>query len=441
MRFTGRNKQYAMVVSQCLDKGLKYECRTLSEIDESYIGDEMKLKEALINILSNAVKFTEAPGSVTLTVERTAKVKEQSVLRFCIKDTGIGMDKDFLPKIFDPFAQEDSSFKSKYGSTGLGMAITKRIVEMMNGSISVESEKGVGTEFTVTVTLQNCNQKTVIQDTVIDPSSLYVLVVDDNPIDAEHARMVLEEAGIRADSASGGEDALRKMEVQHTKHHPYNLVLMDWKMPGMNGMETSAEIKKQYDNESAVVVLTAYHWDDIEEDARLAGVNNFIEKPLNSSKIIEQIERIARRNNMDLFQEKKRADLSGRRILLAEDIELNAEIMMDMLELENIKADHAENGRIAVDMFRNHPAGTYAAILMDVRMPEMDGLEATSFIRSLDRKDAKKIPIIALTANAFDEDVQRSLQAGMNAHLSKPVESEHLIRILGELIYKAEESE
>ncbi len=430
-----------MVVSQCLDKGLKYECRTLSEIDESYIGDEMKLKEALINILSNAVKFTEAPGSVTLTVERTAKVKEQSVLRFCIKDTGIGMDKDFLPKIFDPFAQEDSSFKSKYGSTGLGMAITKRIVEMMNGSISVESEKGVGTEFTVTVTLQNCNQKTVIQDTVIDPSSLYVLVVDVNPIDAEHARMVLEEAGIRADSASGGEDALRKMEVQHTKHHPYNLVLMDWKMPGMNGMETSAEIKKQYDNESAVVVLTAYHWDDIEEDARLAGVNNFIEKPLNSSKIIEQIERIARRNNMDLFQEKKRADLSGRRILLAEDIELNAEIMMDMLELENIKADHAENGRIAVDMFRNHPAGTYAAILMDVRMPEMDGLEATSFIRSLDRKDAKKIPIIALTANAFDEDVQRSLQAGMNAHLSKPVESEHLIRILGELIYKAEESE
>ena len=228
------------------------------------------------------------------------------------------------------------------------------------------------------------------------------------------------------------------MEVQHTKHKPYNLVLMDWSMPGMNGLEASAEIRKLYDNESTVVVLTAYNWDDIEEEAHRVGVDSFLTKPLFASNVIEEFERIARRNNMDLFREKKQANLSGRRVLLAEDMALNAEIMIDLLEMEGIDADHAENGRKAVEMFAASPAGTYAGILMDVRMPEMDGLEAAAAIRALNRSDARRIPIIALTANAFDEDVQRSLQAGMNAHLSKPVDSEQLVRVLGELVYEAE---
>ena len=277
-----------MVMSQCSDKGLHYECRVLSEMDDWYVGDATKLKEVLINILSNAIKFTEAPGSVTMTVRRTAQFEDQSTLCFRVQDTGIGMDQEFLPKIFDPFSQEDGSTKNKYGSTGLGMAITKNIVEMMNGTISVESEKGVGTAFTVFVTLKN----------------------------SEH-----EEAAPAA---------------------------------------------------------------------------------------------------------------------LAEDIEINAEIMMDVLSMEEIEADHAENGRVAVEMFSASTPGSYSAILMDIRMPEMDGLEAAAAIRALDRPDAKKIPIIALTANAFDEDVQRSLQAGMNAHLSKPVEPDHLYRTLKDLIEKAE---
>ena len=430
----------AMVMSQCSDKGLSYECRILNQVGESYIGDDMKLKEVLINILSNAVKFTEAPGSITLTVERMAEFEDQSTLRFCIRDTGIGMDAAFLPKIFDVFSQEDGTHKTKYGSTGLGMAITKRIVEMMNGSISVESEKGVGTEFAVTVTLRNSSQASDMnQDRTIDPHSLYVLVVDDDRIAAEHARMVLDEVGISADICTSGEEALRMMEVQHTRHNPYNLVLMDWNMPGMSGLEASAEIRKLYDKESTVVVLTAYNWDDIQEEAHRVGVENFLTKPLFAANVIEKFERIAQRNNMDLLQPKKQADLTGRRVLLAEDIELNAMIMMDILEMEGIGSDHAENGRIAVEMFEKSAPGTYAAILMDVRMPVMDGLEATVAIRALGREDAKRIPIIALTANAFDEDVQQSLQAGMNAHLSKPVESEHLLRVLGELIYEAEE--
>ena len=310
-----------MVMSQCSDKGLTYECRLLNQMEDCYIGDETRLKEVLINILSNAVKFTDAPGSITLTVEKTASFQDQSTLKFCIRDTGIGMDPEYIPKIFEPFSQEDSSRKNKYGSTGLGMAITRNIVEMMNGTISVESEKGVGSEFTVTVTLKRGEQKETV-----------LLNEDDHGT----------EGGIFGEGTRPRSD------------------------------------------------------------------------------------------------EVPRVPLAGRRILLAEDTEVNAEIMMDLLSIEDVEADHAKNGRIAVSLFAQSEVGTYDAILMDIRMPEMDGLEAACAIRALDRPDARKIPIIALTANAFDEDVQRSLQAGMNAHLSKPVDSDLLYQTLGELIYKAQ---
>ena len=275
----------------------------------------------------------------------------------------------------------------------------------------------------------------------INPDAVRILVVDDNPIEAEHARIVLEEVGIKADICTSGQEALRMMEVQHTKHMPYNIVLMDWIMPGMSGQETSAEINKLYEDECTVVVLTANNWDNIREAANSVGVDNYLLKPLFASSVMENLEQIARRNNLNIFKEKKRAKLAGRRILLAEDVEINAEIMMDALDIENIKVDHASNGKEAVELFENSTAGIYAAILMDVRMPEMDGLEAAETIRAMEREDAKKIPIIALTANTFDEDVQRSLQAGMNAHLSKPVDTDQLIRVLGELVYEAEYSD
>ncbi|MER2151090.1 MAG: amino acid permease, partial [Candidatus Limivicinus sp.] len=428
-----------MVMPQCADKGLHYECLMLNETEDAYIGDETKLKEVLINMLSNAVKFTEAPGSVTLTVERTAVYEDQSTLRFCVRDTGIGIDPEYIPRIFEPFTQEESGRTTKYGSTGLGMAITKRIVEMMNGSISVESEKGVGTEFAVTVTLRHGNQKDTETESSVDIGALHVLVVDDEPIAARYAQSILEDKlGIRADICNYGEEALRLMEIQHRKQTPYNLVLMDWNMPGMSGRETSAEIREQFGDESTIVVLTAYNWDEIQKDAESVGIAYYLTKPLFPDKLAEVLEQIARKNNMTLVKEKKRADLAGRKILLAEDMAINAEILMDILNMENIRVDHAENGRIAVSMFTESAVGDYAAILMDVRMPEMDGLEATEAIRRMNRADAGRIPIIALTANAFDEDVQRSMQAGMDAHLSKPVEAEHLIRVLEELVYAAE---
>ena len=430
----------AMVLTQCREKGLKYECQMLGGVSDYYIGDDMKLKQVLINILSNAIKFTEVPGSVLLTVERTGIFGDHSTLKFVIRDTGIGMDPEFVPKIFDPFAQEDSSRNSKYGSTGLGMAITKNIVDMMNGSISVESEKGKGSAFTVIVSLRNCQHHGPVTR-YINPKDMRVLIVDDEEIAAEHARIVLDEVGIMADTCYTGEDALHMLEVQHTKHEAYNLVLLDWKMPKMDGLDVAREIRKRYDSETTVIILTSFNWDEIMDEALHIGVDSFLAKPLFASNVIDEFERLARKNNMSLYKEKKRADLKGRRILLAEDIMINVEIMKQLMTMKEVTTDHAENGRIALEMFAQSKPGTYEAILMDVRMPEMDGLEATRAIRVLDRPDAKCVPIIAMTANAFDEDVQLSLQAGMNAHLSKPVEPEHLYQTLEGLIWEAQQGE
>ncbi len=426
-----------MVMAQCSEKGLRYECRVIGGVSDYYIGDDMKLKQVLINMLSNAIKFTDAPGSVMLTVERSAVYGDHSTVKFVVKDSGIGMDKAFIPKIFDTFSQEDSSRNNKYGSIGLGMAITKNIVELMNGTISVASEKGVGTEFTVVVTLTNCDHQGPVT-TYVQPKDMRILVVDDEEIAAEHARIVLGEVGIKADTCYSGQDALHLLELQHTKHEPYNLVLLDWKMPQMNGLDVAREIRKRYDRETTVIILTSFNWDEIMDEALHIGVDSFLAKPLFASNVIDEFERIARKNNMSLFREKKRASLKGRHILMAEDILINAEIMKKIILMREAEIDHAENGRILLEMFQKSPVGYYDAILMDVRMPEMDGLEATAAVRQLDRSDAKNIPIIAMTANAFDEDVQRSLQVGMNAHLSKPVEPERLYQTLEELIWEAD---
>ena len=428
-----------MVMSQCNEKGLHYECRVTGGVSDYYIGDDMKLKQVIINILSNAIKFTDAPGSIQFAVERMAVYGDHSTLKLTVKDTGIGMEKEFIPRIFDTFAQEDSSRNNKYGSTGLGMAITKNIVELMNGTISVESEKGVGTEFTVVITLNNCEHQ-FSSTNFVNPKDMRILVVDDEEIAAEHARIVLDEAGIKADTCYSGQEALNMLEVSHAKHDPYNLVLLDWKMPEMDGIDVARQIRQRYAKETTVIILTSFNWDEIMEEAIHAGVDSFLAKPLFASNVIDEFERIARKNSMSLFNEKSRADLKDRHILMAEDVLINAEIMEQIIMVRGAGIDHAENGKIVLDMFNKSEEGYYDAILMDVRMPEMDGLAATEAIRALDRPDAKKIPIIAMTANAFDEDVQRSLQVGMNAHLSKPVEPDRLYQTLEELIWEYDQA-
>ena len=343
------------------------------------------------------------------------------------------MSREFLPKLFDPFTQEDSSSTNRFGSTGLGMPITKNIVELMNGHIEVESEKGRGTTFTVTVTLKRSDhQSTETEDGMLHPHEMCVLVIDDDPIACEHARIVLGQAGISCEAAFSGSEGLDMIRLRHIRREPYNLILVDWKMPDMDGIETTRQIRNIVGLEIPVVILTSYSWEDIADEAIEAGVDSFVAKPLFAATVMDEFREAFKKKNARLIQ--KTADLTGRRILLAEDMPINAEIITMLLSMREMEVDLADNGRTAVDMFTASDIGHYDAVLMDMRMPVMDGLEATKQIRNLTRADAKSIPIIALTANAFDEDVQRSLQAGLNAHLSKPVEPEALFETLEHLI-------
>ena len=393
----------------------------------------MKLRQVMINILGNAVKFTPSGGRVTCLIKEGPRLEKMATLILKISDTGIGMSREYLPHIFETFSQEDASSTNKYGSTGLGLPITKSIVEMMNGSIEVESEKGKGTTFTVTVTLGESERKdTSGVQKEIRTQEMSVLVVDDDPIALEHAQIVLGQAGVRCETASSGREGLEMIRLRHARREEYNLVLLDWRMPEMDGVETARQIRAVVGGETPIIILTSYNWDDIAEEARSAGVDTFVPKPLFAGSVLEEFREALKQKNRT--PDGSRADLKGRRVLLAEDMKVNAEIMVMVLSMREIEADVAENGRVCTELFARSAENYYDAILMDMRMPEMDGLEATRTIRAMNRADAKKIPIIALTANAFDEDVQRSMQAGLNAHLSKPVEPDALFETLTNLI-------
>ena len=425
----------SMVSSQCAEKGLHYNCNILGKVDDFYIGDIMKLKQVLINILGNAIKFTPNGGNIYFTVEKIAQFSNKSTLRFVIKDTGIGMDEKYLPHIFDVFSQEDTTTANAYGGTGLGMPITKNIVEMMNGKISVKSQKGVGSEFTVNITLRNSEKVSEVKEEItINPGDLKVLIIDDDKIACDHAQLVLQEVGISSDIAMSGAAALEMIKLKSARREAYDILLVDLKMPVQNGIEVARQIRKISGNESAIIILTAHHWDDVIEEALEAGVDKFMAKPLFASSILSEFSHAIEQKRLSLADEKQPADLTGRKILLAEDMFINAEIMKEILSMKEMQVDHGENGKITVELFEKSPLHYYDAVLMDIRMPVMDGLQATEAIRALDREDAKTVPIIAITANAFDEDVQRSLQAGMNAHLSKPVDPDKLYKTLEEFI-------
>ena len=422
-----------VVSGQCREKGLSYECRLNGKIDDYYIGDDVKLRQVFINVLGNAVKFTPEGGTVSFYIEDIKRYEGNDTIRFTIKDTGIGMSEEYLPHLFDTFSQEDSSNKNIYGSTGLGMPITKNIVELMNGTIDVESKKGVGTTFVITITLTESERtKAKTEPCEIEVHEMSVLVIDDDPIACEHATVVLGQVGVNCDTVTSGEEAIESVRIKHGRMDDYNLILVDWKMPGMDGVETTRKIREIVGPDTPIIILTSYNWDEIVDEAKSAGVDTFVSKPLFAWNVLDEFREAFRKKNEKML--KKNVDLKGKRVLLAEDMEVNAEIMEMVLDMREIIADVAENGQVAVDLFQKSEIGYYDAILMDMRMPVMDGLEATRVIRSLERDDAKTIPIIALTANAFDEDVQRSLQAGLNAHLSKPVVPDALFETMENLL-------
>ena len=422
----------AVISTQCKEKGIEYGCYIKGKIDDYYIGDDMKLRQIMINILGNAVKFTNSGGSLIFEIREKVRYKNNATLCFKFKDTGIGMSKEYLPHLFDAFSQENSNTSNPLGSTGLGMPITKNIVDLMNGNIEVKSEKGVGTEFKVVVTLGISSRKISNNSDDLDFSKFSVLIIDDDEIACEHGKVVLNKVGIKCNTALSGYEGIEKVKMNHSRGNDFDLILIDWKMPELDGLETTNEIRKIVGNDTPIIILTAYKWDDIIEDAKRVGVDSFVSKPLFAENVIEEFNNAFRKKNSVLLASK--ADLKGKRILLAEDVEINAEIMVMILETREMKIDLAENGKIALDKFSQSDEGYYDAILMDIRMPIMNGLEATKRIRALNRLDSKSIPIIALTANAHDDDVQRSMQAGLNAHLSKPIDANLLFNTLENLI-------
>lgn len=426
-----------IMYEQCRDSGLDYDCVLKSYTEESFVGDKIKLQQVLVNILGNAVKFTPRGGKVHFMIEQVLRTREKATLRFEISDTGIGIDEKFIPHMFEAFSQENRGRTSAYGGMGLGLSISRNIVNLMGGDITVHSIKNVGTEFTVEVEL-GLSQKTINRRGLISPDKLLpllTLVVDDDVIVCRHTQMLLCDAGLKAEWIDSGMGAIQKVTEHHEQERDYDLILLDWKMPDMDGIETARRIRRIVGPEVTIIIMTAYDWADIEKKARAAGVDMFMKKPVFASSVTRAFENVF----LDKWtshepEEKQEYDFTGRRVLLAEDNEINAEIAKNILEMRGCDVEIAENGAAAIEAFAASGVGHFNAILMDVRMPVMDGLEAAKAIRAMKKADSKTVPIIAMTANAFQEDVNMSLEAGMNAHLAKPIDPDMLYETIEKFI-------
>ena len=426
--------------SQAVAKGVDYECILDPVLNDCYIGDAMKLQQVLINILSNAVKFTQEGGKVTFSVSQHRRTKNGALLRFIVNDTGRGISDDFLPHIFEPFSQESTGTTALYGGTGLGLAISKSIVDMMGGKITVRSIKGIGTEFTVDVKLgvteeDRLRHRPKKQD--YNFSHLKTLVVDDDVAVCESAILTLREMGIQAEWVDSGHKAVEQVRVLWDRGRYYDLILIDWKMPEMDGLETARRIRAIVGPEVTIIIMTAYDWTAIEHEAKLAGVNLLMSKPMFKSSLISAFSKaLGEKEEHTQPVQEPDYDFTGRRVLLAEDNAISTEVAVLLLESKGFQVDTAENGLRALEMFSKTEQGYYSAILMDIRMPLMDGLTAAANIRHLSNADARTIPIIAMTANAFDDDIEKSRASGMNAHLAKPVDPALLYQTLYDFIFR-----
>ena len=427
---------------QAAAKGVEYECIVDPTLDDFYIGDAMKLQQVLINILSNAIKFTGEGGKVTFSAAPHRKTKDGTKLRFIINDTGIGMDEEFLPRIFEPFSQESIGTTALYGGTGLGLSISKNIVDMMGGRINVRTIKGIGSEFTVDIKLgvtEEAKLRYAKKKINYNFSRLKTLVVDDDVAVCESAIVTLEEMGIKAEWVDSGRKAIDRVKKLWDEGRYFDMILIDWKMPGMDGIETARRIRGIVGPEVTIIIMTAYDWISIEHEAKLAGVNLLMSKPMFKSSLVSAFSRALGEKEQQAQQpEGNDYDFTGKHVLLVEDNQINTEVAMMLLESKGFKVDTAENGLRALELFSKSDKGYYDAILMDIRMPLMDGLTAATNIRHLSNADAGTIPIIAMTANAFDDDIEKSKAAGMNAHLAKPIEPERMYHTLYDFIYGKE---
>ncbi|MEG2221843.1 MAG: response regulator [Oscillospiraceae bacterium] len=425
-------------VEQAKAKGVDYDAVLTSFTQRVYIGDTMKLQQVLINLIGNAIKFTPAGGKVQFMIHQERIQNGQATLRFTINDTGIGIKEDFLPRLFEPFEQAHTGATAIYGGTGLGLAICKNLVELMGGTITVNSIEGVGSEFTVSIKLGVPAQREQLTElsTPCNFSQLAALVVDDEIVICQHTQDILRTMGMQAEWASSGAQAIDQVRERQAHDRYYDVILLDWKMPEMDGIETARRIRELVGPEVTIIMMTAYDWALIEEEAKRAGVNLLIPKPLFRSSVLSAFEQVyGGRERRAAAALPVVYDFTGKRVLLVEDHALNVEVARRLLEAKHMTVEVAENGLAAIEAYAAAPLGYYDGILMDIRMPVMDGLTAARSIRQMKKGSAKEIPIIAMSANAFDEDVAKSMAAGMNAHLAKPIEPQILYQTLHGFLY------
>jgi signal transduction histidine kinase/DNA-binding response OmpR family regulator len=384
------------------------------------IADEQRLAQILTNLLSNAAKFTPEGGTIKLSAE-THPAGDRYLLLFHVVDSGIGITEEQIGRLFTLFEQADGSIARRYGGTGLGLAISKNIVELMGGTIRVESEPDKGSDFSFEITVQRGKEQEVSKR---NWGELRILAVDDSWEVLEYFSEYAVQTNIECTTASSGEEALKLMETSN----PFDIVFADWRMPGLNGIELTEKIKEKYGSNTVVVMISASEWETMKDAAEKAGVDSFIPKPLFPSALTDCINNCLRKKPVKDIDTRENI-FAGKRILLAEDVEINREIVSSLLEDSAAVVEYAENGREALEKFENDPAG-YGIILMDIHMPEMDGYEATRRIRSSAHAEAKTVPIVAMTANVFKEDIERCLAVGMNAHIGKPIDVNELYRQL-----------
>lgn len=426
----------SIIYPQVADKGLEFTMPLVDVTDTVLIGDSLRLNQVLINLLSNALKFTPEGGAIRLEIRQLQHLVNKVRMRFTVSDTGIGMSREFVDRLFIPFEQESISTSQQYGGTGLGMPITKNLVTLMGGTISVQSEVGRGSTFVVEMDFGLAEVSNEMRPHKRhELESLKVLIADDDRDSCLHTSLVLEKLRIQSDWVLTGKECLEKVKDAHRFGEDYDVCLVDWKMQDMDGVEVTRHIRSLVGADTTVIIITAYDFSIIEDQARDAGANAFITKPVFASTLynallnVTGIERAVKNPGDNM----KDSALAGRCVLLVEDNKLNQEIAVELLKMAGLAVDCAEDGQEAVNKFLE-AGDSYDAILMDVQMPVMDGYEATVAIRNSRHPRAASIPIIAMTADTFREDIMKARAAGMNGHLAKPIDPDMLYQILTEKI-------
>ena len=413
-------------------KGQKFDVVVTGIRNECLIGDETRLNQVLINLLSNAVKYTQEGGTIWLRlIGLSQRSRQYEHIRIEVEDNGYGMTPEYLEVVFDAFTRAENSTTNKVQGTGLGMAITENIIELMGGTIDVASEVGHGTIFTAELELRIpdvMSQEQFWQEHGI----MKILTVDDEEQICRNIEMLMKDVGVHTDFAYSGKQAVEKVKQTLADGSCYDVILLDWNMPEMDGIETARQMRAITKQQIPILFLTAYDWDEIEEEAYAAGIDGFLAKPFFVSALKEKLQDIhAKREGKEKPPEEAVvSSLKGRHFLIAEDNEINSEILLELLHIDGADGEVAENGQLAVELFLATDAGHFDAVLMDVQMPVMNGYEATRCIRSMERADAKTIPIIAMTANAFAEDMKDAKDAGMNDHIAKPIDMEIIRKTL-----------